>query len=117
MKPKVIIITANPKYINHHSLKSHAKWFYDDLTEFIAKRGYDVSLDPGSPLTTPDSSAYAWVGHGRGRDKLKLVTTGIKKLQLQGLNKDPWSPDYFRLSVEDVRTLSSSLPIRLEGRA
>jgi len=59
-----VIIKGNPKYLKGH------EGFYNEIKNFLESLGYSVTLDPGTPNTSPPK-ADLWIGHSRGADRLE----------------------------------------------
>lgn len=121
----VIVIKGNPKYLNNSKLKKLGEAFYREVKVILEKRGFKVSFDAGEPYTVPDQTAYAWVGHSRGIDRLRyaegpktlaLVTKDnyIEMLKNAITKKDiekardlsGFDPKHYQLSSRDIAELN-----------
>jgi len=69
-----VIVKGNPKFIANNP---HADSFYKKLENLLSMSGYEVSTDPGEPLTEP-AAADLWLGHSRGADRLRFAPAGTK---------------------------------------
>lgn len=74
---KAIIIKGNPQYIEGNE---DADKFYNELKTMLDNLGYAAEFDPGEPHTIPDESAALWVGHSRGKDRLRFAPETVKTL-------------------------------------
>lgn len=77
-----VIIKGNPYYVEQGPDVDNYSNYYREIEEELRKAGYDdISYDRGDDYTTP-KDADLWVGHSRGRGRLRLAPENTKTLAL-----------------------------------
>lgn len=73
-KKTAVIIMGNPAYVDGDP---RAGAFYRQIRDELESAGYEVTMDPGEPYTSPEP-ADLWVGHSRGVDRLRFAPDGTE---------------------------------------
>jgi len=68
--------------------------FYDSIKKHVEGLGYKAEFDNGEPNTTPPGGKF-WLGHSRGKDRLRFAPKGVGTLRLD---------DYEPQEVRDAET-------------
>lgn len=76
MNKTAVLITGNPKYINHVKWRVKSEVFYKRIESILKGCGYTVTRDPGEYYTLP-ITADLWVAHSRGISRLRFAPAGV----------------------------------------
>lgn len=121
LRPRLaVIIKGNPKYIEKPIVELMANSFYNGIKVMLERKGFRVTFDAGEPFSTPDESAYVWIAHSRGIDRLRFAPSHIKTIALQtedhkknykntqqDRDRSGVDPDHYILSDQDIRAINA----------
>lgn len=107
---KAVIIKGNPYYASREEKAGYDR-FYAEVRAILLRAGYDqVVFDDGAPYTVPPK-ADLWVGHSRGKDRLRFAPKGTRTLRLDDYENKQAQNRYNQLLGRKMRKRGySSLP-------